>query len=141
MAKGFHRRTYLLDFSDPTFHGLEVRARGCSLEQAMELQRCINLGGNIGAAGFEADRRRWFELLAELIIEWNLLDEQDRPVPITPEAIAQEEFTLLSAICVAYLLAVVSVSAPLPQPSSDGPSSLEGFDIPMEPLSESPPSL
>lgn len=135
---GFHRRTYLLGFDDPSFNGLEVRCRGASLDQAMELQRLLIIGAEIADDKHDVDRRSWFELLAGLVVEWNLLDEQNEPVALDAKTIGREEFSLLRAITTSYLMAAVMPPGPLSQPSSDGSSSLEGYEIPMEPLSENP---
>jgi hypothetical protein len=134
MTTGFMRRTFKLEFEDPSFGGLEVRTRTKPLRFLVELEQLMstNLADDVNAADLE----RFHEMLAEVIISWNLLDDAEQPVPITGEAIGGEEWLLLKEIARAWVQAVTAPPRPLSQPSSGG-DPLAGLDIPMEALSPS----
>lgn len=137
---GFERVTYRLDFSDTRWEGLEVRARGTTLDESIELQRLLDLGQLLMKQDSETEesRRRYFELLSEIVIEWNRTDDGE-PVPVDPKHMALEEMVMLQAMTRAYLRKVFEVAPPLSQPSSGGEPSEEQFQL-METLSESPPN-
>lgn len=134
---GFMRRTFKLAFEDPSFGGLEVRARTKPLRFLVELERLMSI--DLADDDNVADLDRFHEMLAEVIISWNLLDDAERPVEITAEAIGGEEWLLLKEIAIAWRKAVTTPPDPLSLPSSDG-DPLAGLDIPMEALSPSLPS-
>ena len=141
---GFHRRTFLLEFEDPSFGGLEVRTRSAALGDLMRMQELMET--QIGRLEHAEERRELYERLggsderAGLIIEWNLLDDSNEPVPTTAEQLEKEEWPLIRAICRAWVRALVDVSPPLSQPSSDG-DRLEGLHIPMTTLPAASDSL
>lgn len=129
---GFMRRTFKLEFDDPSFGGLEVRARTKSLGFLVRLQQLMTT--NLAAPEHAEELGEFHEKLAEVIISWNLLNDAERPVETTAEAIGKEEWLLLGQIAKAWIAAVTQPSPPLSPPSSDG-DRLAGLDIPMEALS------
>lgn len=138
---GFERVMYKLEFDDPRWAGLEIRARGATFEQAMELQRIMGLGIDLLKRDdpiAEEDRRRYYALLAEIIVDWNRTDG-GVPVPVDEKNMALEELPMLQSMTRAYLRATFEVPPPLSRPSSDGEPSEELFQL-MEPLSENPGS-
>lgn len=138
---GFERVVYKLDFEETRWAGLEVRARGTTLEEAMELQRLLDLGADLikrDDAIAAQDRERYYELLSTVVIDWNRTDEGE-PVPTDSKHMALEEMAQLQAMTRAYLRSVFEVAPPLSQPSSDTGPSEELFQL-MEPASENPES-
>lgn len=135
---GFERVAYRLDFDDTKWAGLEVRARGVTLDEAMQLQQLLDLGSGILAEDAEQDRRRYFTLLTSIVIDWNRTDSGE-PVPVDEKHMALEEIGMLQAMTHAYLRGVFEVPPPLSLPSSDTGPSEEQFLL-MEQLSESLPS-
>lgn len=137
---GFERRMYSLDFDSTNWEGLEVRARGINLDEAMELQRLMDLGRAMLEPGEEreADRRAFYGIMEKMLISWNRTDDGE-PVPLDEKHLREEEWTMLQQMTLAYLRAVLSVPPPLSQPSSDGAPSGELFQL-MEQQSESPPN-
>lgn len=138
VSTGFRRRTFVLEFEDPSFGGLEVRTRSASLDDLMRMQELMNI--QIGR--HEAERRELYDRLGGsdqypgLIISWNLLDDNGQPVPTDPESLAKEEWPLIRNICRAWVSALIEVPRPLSPPSSDG-DQLEGLVIPMQTLPSS----
>jgi hypothetical protein len=140
-AMGFERVIYKLDFGDTRWVGLEVRARGVTLDESMELHRLLDLGGDIMRRDDPVaaeDRRLYFELLTKIIVDWNRTDD-DEPVPVDEKHLELEELPMLQAMTRAYLREVFEVAPPLSQPSSGGEPSEALFQL-MEPASPSPGS-
>ncbi len=136
---GFERVMYRLEFEESRWAGLEVRTRGVTLDESMELQHLLaaNLARRDDPTA-DGDRRRYFELLETIIVDWNRTDD-DEPVPTDAKHLALEEMPMLQAMVRSYLRAVFEVAPPLSRPSSDGEPS-EGLFQLMEPSSESPES-
>jgi hypothetical protein len=134
---GFQRRTFLLEFEDPSFNGLEVRMRSADLRTLMRMEDYART--NFARPEHRDEFDGFCEELADVMISWNLLDDQEQPVAITGPNLAKEEWPLLAAILNAWLRSLTLVPRPLLRPSSDG-DRLAGLSIPMETLSENPSS-
>jgi hypothetical protein len=141
---GFQRRTFLLEFQDPSFHGLEVRTRSASLDVLFRMQTLMST--DLGPNEHAAERKEFYQLLAggsnsfgplPILVSWNLLDDHNEPVPITPDQLSKEEWPMVRAIVLAWIGALASVPPPLSQPSSAGAPSeeLNLSMVPMEPIS------
>lgn len=129
-AQGFrNRRTYLLEWpEDSEYHGLLVRVRPTTLGVMVELDELED----------EADRPLIdiFRPLADVLLWWNLLDDNDEPVPPTLDAMLGQDSRMMGEIIRAWQQATMGVSAPKGQKSTDGERSVEA-SLTMEPLSES----
>jgi hypothetical protein len=125
------RKIYALDFTGTEFEGLEVKMRGVTVGEELE-QDALK-----GKDGFG---RYIFELTAKLLVEWNVEDDEGKPVPATLEGVCSQDGTMIMAIINALQAAVSGVPDPLPQSSPSGGPSPEVSAIPMEPLSLSPQS-
>lgn len=82
--KGFSRkRVYGLEFrdGDPITDGLEVKATAPSVAESYELG--VQRDGETQA---EFVRRQMAELAGH-VVEWNITDENDEPLPVTAEAL------------------------------------------------------
>lgn len=138
---GFERVVYQLTFDDKRWADLEVRCRGVTFEEAMDLQHLLNLGKDLIKRDdpvAAANRERYFDLLATIVIDWNRTDDGE-PVPPDAKHMALEEMPMLQAMTTAYLRGVFEVAPPLPQPSSDIEPSEELFRL-VESASTSPES-
>jgi hypothetical protein len=133
---GFQRSTLKLVF-DGDFEGFEVSSRRLSVNDVFDLASLR------GVKPTEEDMREKFRALAELLVgilvSWNLEDANEQPVPLVADEVAKLDYQLVLHIAGTLAEAAVGVSRPLSQPSSDSDTSVEE-SIPMEPLSESPPS-
>lgn len=137
---GFRRRTYLLKFGpDSGFDGLEVRMRGMSVDTLARLAQLADLKGRADGEFEAADLGRlepMWEAVAGALIEWNVLDDDGAPVPVTLDAVRSEDLSMLFAIVDAWQTQVAGVSGPLGRRSpGGGPSAAP--PIPMEALPES----
>jgi hypothetical protein len=133
-------KVYKLKFADDDeFAGLEVRAKSVPLGKFLDLTKLVELqGGNIGPE--ELDQiREMFSGFADALVSWNLLDEQDQPVPATLDGLMTQDFDFVLPVIIAWMEAVAGVAAPLKTASSSGTTTLEA-SLPMAPLSPSPES-
>lgn len=124
------RTIYKLVFEEP-FEGLTVRARSMPLGEFLKLAPVLDM--DIGAMTSEdtAKMERLFELFTGVLIEWNMEDENDQPVPATLEGLLSLEIPEALAIVNNYAINLGGISAPLEPTSTDGLPSQE-LGIPTE---------
>jgi hypothetical protein len=104
-------RMYVLQF-EGVMEGAYVKIKSTPVGVAIELRSSPLI-------------ERAAELLAEYVQEWNLDGPDDKPLPVTTEAILGGlEEVVVAKIIVEWYKAAVGVTAPLDQPLED---------IPMEP--------
>lgn len=114
------KRTFLLKFEeceDLSFEGLQVRVRSTSIKRYFEI---VDLTTGEGYADKRDHRLALANAFAELLVSWNLQDENGDDVPATAGGILDQEEYFLAKLFSAWVTAVASVPAPLGQPSSDG---------------------
>lgn len=134
------RTVYTLQFADGDFEGLEVKARSAPLGQVMELitlAEGMGDGTGISDAAAMAAARQLLLAFADVLISWNVENDDDTPVPATYEGMKAQELPLILRMVEAWIGAVAGPpAAPLAQPSSGGSLSL-AESLPMEQLSGS----
>ena len=133
---GYKRTTkkYKLQFSDEEYEGLEVTMGGASLGLIMDLQRLSErLGENQDNA---AAVEQMMEIFCSKLLDWNLVDDDDQPVPITVAGLRTQDMAFVMTLIAAWTQAVAGVNAPLAVGSPSGEPSLEA-SLTMEPLSPS----
>lgn len=129
------RKTYRLVFDDTDLAGLEVRMRGLSTGDYLNVVRIQADDGDETPEQVDT----MLGLLAGALVSWNLEDEHGNPVPADLDGVKAQDFDLVMAILGAWQTAVAGVPAPLDSASPSGVPSLEA-SIPMDTLSESPES-
>lgn len=137
------KRTFKIRFGDGhEFEGLEVRMRSVSVGKLLQLLPKIDALDGIAVATKPEDVEEIKEVFREfstLIDSWNIEDEDGTPVPVTCEALMDQELRLVVAVIQQWAEYVSGVPAPLDEPSPSGGPSLEA-SLPMETLSPSLPS-
>lgn len=138
---GYKRsRTVKLRWDDDhELAGLEVRARRVSVQGLLDLAPLLDLDLDNLTPNVLSDMRHLLLAFGKLIVSWNLIDEDDQPVPCTPEEFLDQDIVLIREIITAWAEHIAGVPVPLDGPSTSGEQSLEA-SLPMEPLSESLPS-
>jgi len=115
-ANGFRpeRTIYRLTFENSTgLEGLVVRIKSCTIK---EFNRIMWLGQqNTTESEQEVN-----DLFVSKLVEWNLLDDDDHPVPLTQEGLDTQEPSLMAAIILAWHSAMTEVKAPLRSDSGNG---------------------
>lgn len=119
------RTIYKLDFSETQYAGLEVTVRAGSIGDLLVLQEFADrdeLTAN--------EAKKMFAGFAALLISWNVVADDDKPVPATYEGVASQEADFIKAIITAFYANVAAAPPPLPGASNGGASPLEA-SIPM----------
>ena len=126
------RKIYNLSFAGTEHDGLEVVMRGVTVGEELRINSIARDGDGDGAA--------IVELMVDLLVRWNVEDENGQPVPATPEGVRSQDAAFIGDILTALRKAAGGVvDGPLPSDSTSGlPSLVES--IPMEALSPSPES-
>ena len=126
-SKQFH-----LKFVDPEFDGLDVLTRSMGLGKFLEMEKIAKRLKDKQAQG---DEINWmFDEFSKTLINWNLEDDDDLPVPATFEGLKTQDIDFVKSIIDAWMKAMVAIPAPLPESSNDGETFPES-SLPMETLS------
>ncbi len=141
---GYRReaKAYKLKFADDDMAGFEITVRGLSSAGFLRLTRAAAAAQDIdvtnvkdvgAATGPVGDM---FVMLAENTIGWNLEDDDGIPVPVTVDAVLDQDYEFVMRIVDAWMTAIAGVPRPLPG-TSNGGGQFPAASIPMEPLSPS----
>jgi hypothetical protein len=125
-------KTYLVKFDEGhEYHGVEARLSGMTYG---EWEHVTGLDGGDGDTNGGTSVRRFVDHL----ISWNLEDEDDKPLPMTMDAVKAIDHDLVAALNNAWVQTLIGVhdADPLPESSPSGEPSLVA-SVPMEALSES----
>jgi hypothetical protein len=123
------RKIYTLDFTGTDYDGAHVRMRGTSLAEQLHIE-------DLRASDDPNSGRELFEFMAGLLIDWNIEDDNEQPVPATLDGFRTQPLGFTFAIMNALQAAASGVPAPLPEGLPSGEPSLVA-SIPTETLSES----
>lgn len=133
-AKGFKpRRTlYRLDFTDTELDGLEITARGSSMAELLEVMEAADgiedlkeLDEKQDAAKIAGQFREMVAPFARKLHSWNVIDDDDNPVPASLDGLLTQELDFVVAVITAYGKAMTQAPPPLPASSPSGASSPE----------------
>lgn len=116
-------RTFELDFAGTDLHGAIIKMRSTSIGQLLDF------------VSPEVETRRQevevqLKVLADHVVSWNLEDDNG-PVPITPEGLRSLEEPVIELIGEEWMKATRGITAPLDHRSSGGAKPAEE-SIPME---------
>ena len=125
------RKIYKLDFSGTEYEGLEVRVRGLTTGEYLQI---IQLSSSTDEGDKETEGM--LRMFSTHLVSWNLTDENDEPVPGTYEGVVANDFVMNMAIISAWTEALASVPEKTEKKSSAGDLSLVA-SIPAETLSQS----
>ena len=129
------KKLYRLVFADEDMAGLEVTMTSVPMGDLLKLQQLDPKS----AAQNPEEFRKLLEIFAGAMLEWNLDDDNDQPVPISVDSFLKEDIDFIFEIIKAWSDAVAGVSAPLDGGSTSGGTSPEA-SIPMDTLSPNLPS-
>lgn len=120
------RKLYRLKFADEQYEGLEVLASSASMGSILEIQRLAGKMGEKPTPEESAEiSSRMMNIFGKALRSWNLLDEDDQPVPATTEGLLTQDPDFVMAMVAAWTEAVAGVSAPLDGGSGSGETSQE----------------
>lgn len=108
-------------------HGLMVSVKGLTVAKLLDLTAKATVltseQPEVSESGAEAGRL--FKDFANALVEWNLEDDNGKPVPANYRGITSLDFDFAVQLATAWMEAVASVGNPLPPPSSNGHKHLE----------------
>lgn len=126
---------YTLDFQNlgDDFEGLQVRTGMLSLGAFLKISSLVDTPA---AQMTEGDVDELFGQFAGILLDWNIEDDDDKPVPATKEGLYSLEFPFTMRIILTWRDAMKGVADddPLAGDSDSGATSLEE-SMPMESLS------
>lgn len=98
------RKTYKLDFAGTEYDGLEVRVTGLTTGEYLEL---VSLSGPTEEGDREIEGM--IRMFQKHLISWNLEDDKGKPLDTSYETVADNDFTMNTAIINAWTAALSSV--------------------------------
>lgn len=119
------RKVYELDFEGTEYDGLVVKVRGLTTGEYLDFLTLSSTDGS------ETDEM--LRLFAEHLASWNLIDEEDKPVPATYEGLRSNDLGMNNTMISAWTAALAGVPEELGKKSSDGDPALVA-SIPTEAL-------
>jgi hypothetical protein len=126
------RTLYKLDFSDTELAGLEITARGASMGELIEVLEGADRIGELQELDGAQDAAKIADQLRELVAPfarkltgWNLLDDDDNPVPASVDGLLTQELDFVVAVITAYGQAMTQAPPPLRAGSASGATSPE----------------
>lgn len=120
------RKLYKLKFADEEYEGLEVLASSASMGSILEIQRLASKMSEKPTPEESAEvSSRMMNIFGQALKSWNLLDEDDQPVPANTEGLLTQDPDFVMAMVAAWTEAVAGVSAPLASGSGSGETSQE----------------
>lgn len=138
---GYKRKAkvYKLIFEDEEFAGLEVRVKSLPVGDFLDLTDLADVAAGTAGAEQKDKIERLFAIFADALLDWNLLDEDDNPVPANLDGVKSQDLDFDLTVIKAWMEAVAGVAAPLVTGSNGGTTTLEA-SLPMAPLTPSPES-
>lgn len=131
------RTVYRLVFDDEDHAGMVVRVRRMTLGEALHVSLDLRWEEGDTLAVKVAKDRETHELFVSHLVDWNLVDEDDRPVPTTLGGLYSLEGDLIGLILTAWQIGRTpgAVPAPLDDASTSGGSEESTLaDIPSQSL-------
>jgi len=119
MAFKRKRKVYRLDFEGTEYEGLELKVRGLTTGEYLDMVA-------LSAPGTDGDGETdgLLRMLSTHLVSWNLVDEEGEPVPTTFEGIRTNDLTMNMAIISAWTEAMVNLPAGTEKKSLPGENSL-----------------
>lgn len=110
------RKVYHLDFDGTEYEGLEVKVRGLTTGEYLEI---VSLSAP-GTEG-EAETEGMLRMFAEHLVSWNLVDEDtEKPVSTDYDGVVSNDFVMNMAIINAWTTALVTVPEKTEKKSESG---------------------
>ncbi len=129
------RTLYQLTFEDPDLEGLEVTTRRVSIEGLKRFAEMFDTAQSLGLDVPGDDKalkpehlgliEQLFAAFARVIVEWNLDDDDDEPVPATTEGLLSLDLDFGMKLVESWIAGMVVAPPPLPGSSPSGGNSPE----------------
>ena len=130
----------LLDFTGTPYEGLEVTVDAASMAVMLSVTELFAAASERTSQESVTAMRDLLGMFAQVLESWNTEDRKTGdPVPATLEGLLSQDSDFVLAIIGAWLTGTLQADDDLGKDLPSGETSAEEL-IPMEPLSESPPS-
>jgi len=116
MAFVYDPAVVVVDFSDPSMEGLELRTRRVSID---ELLTIIRLQGGFLTSDPD-DITALLAMFCDCSTGWNMARPDGTPIPLTREVVAQIDHEFMARMIAGWMVAVAGVSRPLGSGSTGG---------------------
>lgn len=118
------RRTIRLVFDDPDLNGLVVLTRSVPLGVFMDMMKMAQLAEKaMTPADMLVVNDLFVGFAEQALVEWNLLDDNDQPVPPTLAGMQTQDTAFMLEIVMTWLGALGAAPGPLAHASSNGSTS------------------
>jgi hypothetical protein len=120
MAFRRKRKVYNLDFEGTEYEGLQVKVRGLTTGEYLEIV-------SLSAPGTEDSQETegMLRMFANHLVSWNLIDDDtDAPVPTTYEGVTSNDFVMNMFIVNAWTEAIASLPEKTEKKLTSGDDSL-----------------
>lgn len=126
------RKVFKLKF-EGDYEGLEVKVKSIPLGKFLKFANLLEIDSKNPSSEDMKELESLFGSFAEVLVEWNLEDEDGQPVPCTSEGLFAQDLDMVLTIILEWSSALSSASRPLHKASNGGKQSPEVL-IPMETL-------
>lgn len=131
-------KQYRLKFLEGDMNGFECLMGGLSVDEFIEI---TTLAQKLSANSAEReDVIQLFDMMAVHIAEWNLEDDDDKPIPHDSESMRKLDFEFVMGIQMAWMDAMAKVLGPLPDGSNNGGTTQTALTQSLGELSRSLPN-
>jgi hypothetical protein len=120
------------EFTDDSGERLEVCIASGTMEEFFTVRELLHRRVE-NAESARKDMTEIYDILAPLLVSWNLEEDDGAAIPLTRDTLAAQDWALASTIVQCWLNAVQGVRLPLERPSPAGEQSVVA-SIPMETL-------
>lgn len=112
------KKFIVVDFvGHPDLEGLEVKMRKLNIGQYLKVAASATDG--------TADVEPLLTAFADNIVEWNLEDDDDQPVPTDLDGVKSLDLDFVMPVITSWMKAIAGVAAPLESGSNSGETALE----------------
>jgi hypothetical protein len=114
------RRTYIMEFTDPEYEGLEITVRSIPIRNLQHLMSLDPESTDLKVRSESIDQMT--RAFAEALVSWNMTDENGEPLPTTLEYIESEDVDFIMSCIAQWMNAISRVddSSPLDESSEPG---------------------
>ena len=126
MAKGFKRdrKQYQLTFEDGDLDGFQVTANGLTLGEFVDVSALASaLSTPEGRTRENIERQ--FVVLGDALVSWNLLDDDDQPIPCGYDGLKGQDVDFAMVIFRTWMKSMQTVPDELGKDSGSGETSPE----------------
>jgi hypothetical protein len=117
------RTVYKLTFADAEYEGMVVRVRAMSFGESLRAGFELAWEDDDDLPARKVKQRQMHDMFIEHLLDWNLTDEDEQPIPPTYEGLLSLEANFVGMLVGTWRVGRSAVAAPLDRPSDGGGTS------------------